>query len=112
MRHLAQWTAPAPFWTGASASGDASRLGMRRPALLRFASDAFMEEFNRTLDTDPPKLKNLEAKYETWKKPQGSSAVVAAPVRAVSTPEKRLARLRVAVDRRLARVSAASSTAL
>jgi len=112
MRHLVQWTAPAPFWSSAADRSDASRLAMRRPALLRFANDAFMEEFNHTLETDPPKLRDLEAKYETWKKPAQSSAVVTTPARAVPTPAKGLARLRVSVDRRLARVSGGASTAL
>lgn len=83
---------------------------MRRPALLRFASDAFMEEFNRTLESDPPKLRNLEARYETWKEPVGSSPVIAPPERSKTTLELRLQRLRVSAERRLARVS--GSTAL
>jgi hypothetical protein len=112
MRHLAQWTAPAPFWTGAPDRADASRLAMRRPALLRFASDEFMDDFNRTLETDPPKLRDLEAKYETWKEPIGSSPVVAAPKTSISTTQKRLSRLRVAVDRKTARLSGGSSIAL
>jgi hypothetical protein len=110
MRHLVQWTAPAPFWSNAADRSDASRLAMRRPALLRFANDEFMEEFHDTLDTDPLKLRDLEAKYETWKKPARSSAVVTTPALALPTPGKRLARLRLSIDRRLARLD--GSTAL
>ena len=111
MRHHVQWTAPAPFWGNAPDSSEGARLGMRRPALLRFASDAFMDEFNQALETDPPRLRNLEARYETWKKPAGSSAAVPAPTRAVPTLEKRLARLRLSADRRLARLTSAGATA-
>ena len=112
MRHQAQWTAPAPFWTSAPDRSDASRLAMRRPALLRFASDDFMDEFNHTLETDPPKLRDLEAQYENWKEPAGSSAVVAVPKTSISTTQKRLARLRVTLDRKVARLSGGSATAL
>src|SRR5262245_47630848 len=112
MRHQVQWTAPAPFWASAPDRSDSARLSMRRPALLRFASDAFMDEFNLTLETNPPKLRDLEAKYETWKEPVGSSAVVAAPLQPKATLEKRLARLKVTADRRLARLSGGSPTAL
>jgi hypothetical protein len=112
MRHQVQWTAPAPFWAGVPDRSDAARLSMRRPALLRFASDAFMDEFNLTLETNPPKLRDLEAKYETWKEPVGSSAVVAAPRQPKASLEKKLARLKLSADRRLARLSGATSTAL
>jgi hypothetical protein len=112
MRHQVLWTAPAPFWASAPDRSDASRLTMRRPALLRFASDAFMEEFNRTLESDPPKLRNLEARYETWKEPVGSAPVIALPERPKTTLELRLERMRVSAERKLARLSGASSTAL
>jgi hypothetical protein len=79
---------------------------------LRFASDGFMNEFNLTLETNPLKLRNLEAKYETWKEPVGSAAVVAEPLQPKATLEKKLARLKLSADRRLARLSGATSTAL
>ena len=76
---------------------------MRRPAILRFATDSFMEELIAMLATDPSRISELEARYENWREPLGAKAsAVAAPV---STRERLLARIRVAGNRRLARAT-------
>jgi len=41
----------------------------RQPALLRFASDSFMDDFNATLQTAPLRVTALRAQPETWKGP-------------------------------------------
>src|SRR5438477_247910 len=50
-----QWTAPSPLWNGARGSTDTTGTGaMRQPALLRFASDSFMEDLFGLLQSDHP----------------------------------------------------------
>lgn len=83
-----QWTAPAT---------------MRGPvpAILRFATDGFMEEFNRVLGTDPSKLASLVAQFETWRGPGSLTPAVAEPAGSSSRLERKLARMRGNADRRL-----------
>ena len=49
--HSLAWTPPSPLWV------DAARADFKKPAILRFASDDFMEELQRLLATDPEKLR-------------------------------------------------------
>src|SRR5437899_2401547 len=101
MAHHVQWTAPAPFWKRATDLTDSARAAARRPAILRFASDSFMEEFHRALDVDPSKLASLEAHYETWREPRGSSPAVPPPLRATSRLHQKIARMKVSAERRV-----------
>jgi hypothetical protein len=65
-----QWTAPSPLWAEAAGSGDTGlRAAMQRPALLRFATDTFMEEFLATMGADPSRLGGYLAQPETWRSP-------------------------------------------
>lgn len=92
MRHPAKWTAPVPFWEGAS--GSASEF--LRPRILRFATDSFMEELMSLLARDPRGLPALEAEHETWRGPSRRSEeflALAAPAR-VTGPFATLRRLR------------------
>ena len=106
MRHDIQWTAPPPFWGRSPDLSETGRAALRSPALLRFASDAFMEEFNRTLESDPSKLTDLEAQFETWRGPQAASAAVPELEQPIPAVRRNLARLKVAAERRIARASA------
>lgn len=99
MRHHVQWTAPATM------RGPA-------PAILRFATDSFMEEFNRALETDPAKLAGLEAQFETWRSPGSSAPAVPEPLASSSKLERRLTRLRGSAERRLALFSLSSGAAV
>lgn len=65
MRHPAKWIAPDPFWSGA----EAEPAGFLRPRILRFSSDAFMEDLFGLLRRDPRGLPALEAEPETWRGP-------------------------------------------
>lgn len=60
MEAQVQWTAPSPLWNGAlqstAATGPAA---IRQPALLRFASDSFMDDLFGLLQSDHPE--NLAA---------------------------------------------------
>ena len=69
MNDVVQWTSPAPLWPAAAAAGGtaARREQLRRPALLRFASDTFMEDLIALLENDPARLTDTVARYETWR---------------------------------------------
>ncbi|HEX6186402.1 MAG TPA: hypothetical protein VFZ44_21100 [Pyrinomonadaceae bacterium] len=70
MRDQYQWTAPSPLWAEAAASRDAAvREAMQRPALLRFATDTFMDDFLAMLEADPSRLGGYLAQPETWRSP-------------------------------------------
>jgi hypothetical protein len=97
-QHL-EWTSPAPLWSsGFQPSNANDRRRFRQPALLRFATDNFMDEYLATLGTDPARLNALVAQPETWRSPSADPPP-AAPV--VAGLRGRLARLRIAAERNL-----------
>jgi hypothetical protein len=55
-----QWLSAAPLWDGALDAGQAAA-EMRRPAILRFASDSFMEELAALLEDEPRSLEAVVA---------------------------------------------------
>ena len=65
-----QWTSPSPLWPelvqGASGTVDQAFLA---PAILRFASDSFMDEFMGLLNTTPGWLGERRVMPETWREP-------------------------------------------
>jgi hypothetical protein len=73
------WTSPPPTWQQAE-----NVFG--QPALLRFASDKFMEEFLALLQNQPERLPELRARPETWQRPQDAVA----PVKTLSAPLRAL----------------------
>jgi len=99
MRHHVLWTAPTTM------RGTA-------PAILRFATDGFMDEFHRVLETDPSKLTGLEAQFETWRGPGSTAAAVPEPMGLSSQLERKLARLRGSTERRLSLFGRGPATAL
>jgi len=66
-----QWAAPAPLWPIAAGASDIAlrRNALRKPVILRFAADTFMDDFVNLLDTDPSRLHELVATPETWRGP-------------------------------------------
>ena len=68
--HEIGWVAPAPLW---SRFGDLAQAVNRerfaRPAILRFAHDAFMDELLALLAYHPEHLDEWLARYETWERP-------------------------------------------
>ena len=72
------WMAPSPLWREARSAGDVD--GLHTPALLRFATDSFMDDFVGLLESEPSRLGELRAVAETWRGP------VAPLVPAASTP--------------------------
>jgi hypothetical protein len=79
IRHAIGWLAPSPMW---GAFGDLSDAAQRRrfarPAILRFATDSFMEEFMGTLAVQPEKMAQWQARWETWEEPMANPP--AAPI--------------------------------
>jgi hypothetical protein len=77
-RHV-EWTSPATLWDHFHGpTNGAQRRVFRTPAILRFASDSFMEDFLALMKADPRQMAGLLAVPETWKAP---SADVAPPPR-------------------------------
>ena len=67
-----EWTSPAPLWWQGFDPADAlARRAFRTPAVLRFASDAFMDDFVNLMKVDPARLSELVAQPETWSMPPG-----------------------------------------
>jgi hypothetical protein len=76
--HIIQWTAPSPLWNELIARDTTARaeeFGI--PAILRFATDDFMQTYLDTLATDPRKLGEFRVVPETWRGRLGQPAVAA-----------------------------------
>jgi hypothetical protein len=71
--HPIRWQSPQPLWArfGASIAAAAAAADQARPAILRFATDDFMEQMLGTLARDPSRLDQLIARPETWRAPAG-----------------------------------------
>ena len=69
MKHFVQWTAPSPLWETALAENTAEkrRGELSRPSILRFATDAFMDDFLKAAENDPKRLSQFLALPETWR---------------------------------------------
>lgn len=65
-----EWTTAAPLWqfTG-DPSDPLTRRQFRSPAILRFATDSFMDDFLNLLKTEPERLYQFVAAPETWNTP-------------------------------------------
>jgi hypothetical protein len=96
--HTVTWQTPQPLWArfGATSSAAATSADQARPAILRFASDNFMEQMLATLARDPSRLDTLVARPETWRAPMAERADLIErtpiPVLAQSAARRTLAR--------------------
>lgn len=73
-RHI-EWTSPAALWDHFNGPTTASqRRIFRTPAILRFASDDYMQQFIALVQTDAPAMRDLLAVPETWNKPPSEMA--------------------------------------
>jgi hypothetical protein len=74
--HPIQWQAPQPLWGrfGSSVAAAAVAGDQRRPAILRFATDNFMDELLATLARDPSRIDALVARPESWRSPMKANA--------------------------------------
>jgi len=59
------WLSPSPLWDDLVGKP----AGFRAPALLRFAGDDFIPQYQAALETEPRKLKGFVARPETWREP-------------------------------------------
>ncbi|MFL6227732.1 MAG: hypothetical protein ACJ741_03020 [Pyrinomonadaceae bacterium] len=106
MRDIVQWTTPAPLW-GAAAGAEAGatrRAALQRPAILRFATDAFMQDVLALLENDPARLGTLVAQPETWR----DLVSAPAPVQVAPKFALPLQRLRLAAENKRARLLGAA----
>lgn len=88
-----QWVAPASLWSAyANAGVPEQRDRFRLPHILRFATDAFMNEFTGLLQNEPERLGEWLVQPETW---QGPSAAPR-PIAQLPPLVRRLERLRLA----------------
>lgn len=92
MNHVVRWVAPAPLW-GRFDAEPGSREALRaedqaRPAILRFASDDFMDRLIAMLESDPRQIGTLIARPETWRGPSDE-----APDLVERAPRPRVVRL-------------------
>lgn len=79
--HHLDWIAPTPLWAKVR-DGDQPADNIARPALLRFATDAFMDELFNVMQRDPARVSDYLAQAETWRgMPQqpGREELLAAP---------------------------------
>ncbi len=88
--HSIIWTQPAPLWSEVPAQPEgAAREDFSRPAILRFATDDFMDDFLSVLATDPQRLGEYRAVRETWRGKLESPALEK-PARKFALPFQRL----------------------
>ena len=77
MKEIVQWSAPSPLWAGIAGSDEAVvRDAMLQPAILRFATDSFMDDFINMMQNDPGRLGDFLALPETWRGPLAPPAPV------------------------------------
>jgi hypothetical protein len=97
MNDIVQWTAPSPLWAAAANDkNDPARTVFRQPAILRFATDSFMDDFMAMLGSEPERLVEYLAQPETWRGPQKTPL----PTARVTGFDLRLQRLRLATERK------------
>ena len=80
MRSHVNWLAPMPLWAAFSAR--TLHPLVRRPALLRFATDTFMDDLVALLNDKPDRLHEYVARKETWRTPAAGLDPVVTPTRA------------------------------
>jgi hypothetical protein len=98
MKDRIQWAAPSPLWASvAGAAEESVRGAVRRPTMLRFATDTFMEDFLRVLEANPTGLTNYLAEPETWRGPSPAPP----PVEAAPRFLQKFNRVRLAANRTL-----------
>lgn len=101
-----QWAAPSPLWPIAAGASDIGlrRNALRKPVILRFAADTFMDDFVNLLETDPSRMHELVATPETWRGP----ATEPAPAKPAPLFARRLSRLGLAAAKKNGLVPAPS----
>jgi hypothetical protein len=109
IHHPLAWTAPQPFWRDAAAAA-APGGALRRPQILRFTTDEFIDELLAALAHDPEGLPRFAAMAETWRGP-GKPALPAPPRWLERVAPRFLAARRTALLRRRGQEAATPSRA-
>ena len=93
-----QWAAPSPLWPIAAGTSDIAqrRNALRKPVILRFAADTFMDDFVNLLETDPSRMHELVATPETWRGPVADPA----PAKPAPLFARKLSRLGLAAAKK------------
>src|SRR5512135_657014 len=91
-----QWTTAAPLWDSVVDLNADTRRSFRQPAILRFASDDFMNEFVAVINNNPPQLKDFRAQPETWRGPLAAPQI---ETRSLPRLAQKLQRSRLAIER-------------
>ena len=101
-----QWAAPSPLWPIAAGTSDIAlrRNALRKPVILRFAADTFMDDFVNLLETDPSRMHEFVATPETWRGPTPEPA----PARPAPLFARKLSRLGLAAAKKKGLVPAPS----
>ena len=101
-----QWTAPSPLWPIAAGTSDIAqrRNALRKPVILRFAADTFMDDFVNLLETNPSRMHELVAIPETWRGPTTEPA----PAKPAPLFARELSRLGLAAAKKKGLVPAPS----
>lgn len=77
VEHRIRWMSPAPLWSESAVSAEPEvRRSFSEPAILRFTTDTFMDDFLAMLEKDPRQLPSLVAQPETWRGPLDASSAV------------------------------------
>lgn len=76
-QHPIRWQAPQPLWTRLP-----THAMQARPALLRYATDDFMDQLLAALARDPSALDRRITRWESWREPiaDGPDAIAHAPL--------------------------------
>jgi len=67
MQTQTQWLSPSPLWGRFAAATD--KTAFRSPAILRFSTDTFMQDFQALLAQNPSSMDSLIAQPESWRFP-------------------------------------------
>lgn len=98
MEQHIEWTSPTALWDDFNGhTNETQRRVFRTPAILRFATDSFMQQFIDLMHADPHRMRQFLAVPEQWNK---RPAEPEAPKRLTGLPGA-LNRARVAAVRRL-----------
>ena len=82
MANQVQWLTPSPLWS--EFTGYPDKTAFRSPAVLRFATDKFMEDLQALLANSPGDLRGYIAQPETWRAPNaGLPPLNSAPLNSV-----------------------------
>ncbi|MEO8380052.1 MAG: hypothetical protein ABI779_10355 [Acidobacteriota bacterium] len=76
MEQHIEWTSPAALWDQFNGpTAESQRRVFRTPAILRFATDDFMQDFISVMQNDPRRVATMLAVPENWRQPAAETEV-------------------------------------